>query len=433
MDRRKFLSKAGLVTGGLLSAPYILPSGRLFAKTASRKVNHVVLCMFAGGLRHLESVQKMDGNLMPNMLRGTEAISSDLLGSMSALPTPISTPLEQKGVFFKEFRFAKGPTGHFNAHSTMMCGAYSEADVDIRRRNSTPTIFEYYNKHNSPKTTQLKSWWVSNSLGPYPNLNFSTHPDYGPLYGGNYIQPQTMLNEAIYEAIGKPKSFTDTEKSKINRLRAFCDNNFAGEYKGVPSGITNTPSDAIMIEQFLAKLYLEAIEGKLDNAWGIPSYMNYDMYNVYFAERIMEQFLPELLVVNMSSIDICHQNYSGYCNYLRFADYAVAHLWKTIQSTPGMANNTLLLIAPEHGRNLYTNTVVDENGRFGIDHSNDEMSRRIFCMALGPEGVIKQNLRFDEERGESIDLVPTIAHALGFYDDIPKGMLQGRVLEEIFV
>jgi len=32
--------------------------------------------------------------------------------------------------------------------------------------------------------------------------------------------------------------------------------------------------------------------------------------------------------------------------------------------------------------------------------------------------------------GESIDIVPTIAHALGFLDAIPPGMLPGRVLEE---
>lgn len=433
MKRRDFLTKAGLATGGLLTAPYILPSGRLFAKTASRKVNHVVYCLFAGGLRQLESVQKMEGNLMPNMLRGTEAISSDLLGSMSAMLPPIGKSLDQQGVLFKEFRFAKGPTGHFNAHSTAICGQYSDADVDIRRRNATPTIFEYYNKHNSPSTTKLKSWWVSNSLGPYPNLNFSTHPEYGALYGGNYIQPYTIMEEAIYKAIGNPKKFSDDDKGRIARLRAFCDNNFAGEYKGIPSGIVNTASDSILVEQFLAKMYLEALDGKLNNPWGIPSYMNGDMHNVYFAERIMQEFQPELLVVNMSFIDVCHQNYSGYCNYLRFADYAVGHLWQTIQSTPGMANDTLLIIAPEHGRNLNPNTIADENGRLGIDHSNDEMSRRIFCMALGPTGVVKQNVVFNEERGESIDIVPTIAHALGFGDAIPKGMLQGRVLEEIFV
>ena len=34
---------------------------------------------------------------------------------------------------------------------------------------------------------------------------------------------------------------------------------------------------------------------------------------------------------------------------------------------------------------------------------------------------------------EAVDVVPTIAHILGFYDDIPSGLLEGRVLEEAFI
>ena len=68
MDRRKFLKTAGLTVAGAFAAPYILPSGRLFAATGTRKVNHVVLCLYAGGVRNLESVQMAEGNLMPNLL-----------------------------------------------------------------------------------------------------------------------------------------------------------------------------------------------------------------------------------------------------------------------------------------------------------------------------------------------------------------------------
>jgi hypothetical protein len=59
--------------------------------------------------------------------------------------------------------------------------------------------------------------------------------------------------------------------------------------------------------------------------------MNGDMYNIFFAEEILKQFKPELLVVNMQGVDICHSNFTQYANNLRKADYAVAHLWQTIQ------------------------------------------------------------------------------------------------------
>ena len=65
MKRRKFIRNLGLGTAATIGVPYLLPSGRLFAATGVRKANHVVFCLFAGGVRNLESVHKNDGNLMP--------------------------------------------------------------------------------------------------------------------------------------------------------------------------------------------------------------------------------------------------------------------------------------------------------------------------------------------------------------------------------
>ena len=77
MNRKNFITKSGIALGGGLLAPYILPSGRLFAKTGSVKADHVVLVMFAGGVRQQESVlgryledsqgvTGAAGNIMPN-------------------------------------------------------------------------------------------------------------------------------------------------------------------------------------------------------------------------------------------------------------------------------------------------------------------------------------------------------------------------------
>ena len=83
MKRRTFIKKAGLVSTAMIGVPYILPSGRLFAASGSRKANHVVFCLFAGGVRNLESVHKNDGNLMPYTLKGSEAISSDIISGIN--------------------------------------------------------------------------------------------------------------------------------------------------------------------------------------------------------------------------------------------------------------------------------------------------------------------------------------------------------------
>ena len=122
MKRKQFIKNAALTAAGSMVVPYILPSGRLFAATGSRRANHVVFCLFAGGVRNLESIHKAEGNLMRNMLNGTEAISADIAPGIVQLPSLTSTPLQNAGTLFKEFRYASGPTGHYNGHTTAITG-----------------------------------------------------------------------------------------------------------------------------------------------------------------------------------------------------------------------------------------------------------------------------------------------------------------------
>ncbi len=432
--RREFLRKASLATAGMMTLPYILPSGRLFAATGARKANHVVFCLFAGGVRNFESVQKAEGNLMRAMFNGTEAISPDIIGSMSALPpSPLPLPLQNYGTLFKEFRYAAGPTGHFNGHTTAVTGQYTSADLNLRDHPAYPTIFEYYRKHNSPAMSTLNSWWVSNSLGPYPALNFSKYPGYGAQYGANFIAPTSLISSAGYDVLGNMRQFSSSEQAMITNMREFTDKNFVGQIVGGDAGVINPEIEKTILQNFISGAFNKAVSGQYNNPWGVGSAMNNDMYNIFFAEEIIKEFKPELLVVNMQDVDICHSNFSGYCNNLRKSDWAVAHLWQTIQNTPGMANDTILIVAPEHGRNLQANTVVDTNGRFALDHTSDQTSREIFCMVVGPPSIVKQNTVFNSVLGQSIDIVPTISYILGFNNEIPGGLLPGAALTQAFI
>lgn len=431
MKRRNFLRKTAAATAGALTLPYILPTGRLFAATGSRVVDHVVFCLFAGGVRNMESVHKADGNLMRNTFTGSESISSDIAGAVPNLPVIGSQRLQQQGTLFREFRFAQGPTGHFNGHNTAITGVYSQQDINIRVRPQTPTVFEMYRKHTEPSRSALNAWWVSNALGPYPALNFSSHPSYGAMYGANFIQPASIVNATSQAILGNPKEFSDVQRDKVAQMRGFFDDNFSGTLNLGDAGVTNTVSDAIQIDDFLQTTFAAAASGQYNNPWG-TGFMTGDMRNVFAAEKIIERFKPELLVVNMQDVDICHSNFTQYAAGLRAADYALAHLWQTIQSTPGMANNTILIAAPEHGRNQQPNTVVDAYGRYAIDHTSDAMSREIFCLVVGPTGKVVQGQTITQQVGQSIDIVPTIAHILGFHGDV-AGMLPGQVLNQALV
>lgn len=189
----------------------------------------------------------------------------------------------------------------------------------------------------------------------------------------------------------------------------------------------NTPEDAALLQSFISDLLADAAAGLFNDPWGVGASMSGDMYNMFFATKILQQFHPELLVVNMQDVDICHFNYTDYASSLRKADYAVAKLWQSIQADPILANDTVLIVVPEHGRNFETNTVMDAYGRYALDHSaigdtGDQMAREIFCLIAGPPGIVIQDQVISSVKGESIDIVPTIARLLGFDTDIPSSV-----------
>ena len=436
VSRRDFLKKTALATAGAFLAPTILPSGRLFAATGTRRANHVVFCLFAGGVRQIESIQQADGNLMRYTLNGTQPIAGDIIGGMSPLPAPTGLALQNYGTLFKEFRYNSGPTGHVSGHHTAITGVYNANDLNINLPPTSPTVFEYYRKHTTPSASALNAWWISDSLGPYPALNFSSDKNYGALYGANYIQPATLISQSGFNTLGDPKKFDAVQQTYVKGIRTILDKNFGHSYSGGDAGVINADTDRALLETYISSAFIDASTGGYNNPWGIgASVMNNDMFNIVIAEKVLAQFKPELLVVNMQGVDVCHFNYTQYCDNLRKADYALAHLWNTIQSTPGLMNDTILIAVPEHGRNATANTVMDAYGRYAIDHTGDAMSREIFCLVLGPSGVVKQNQVIATVAGESIDVVPTVADILGFYNDIPSNYRgnMGSPLTQAFV
>lgn len=433
MKRRKFIKTSLITAGGMLAAPYILPTGRLFAATGTRLANHVVLALFAGGIRNKESVLQNDGNLMPNMLDGASGISPDIEPGIKMLSSAgVGYTMQSKGTLFKDFRYGQGPTGHFNGHTVAITGKYTDTGLNLRNHPQAPTVFEYYRKHTSPDTNAKKAWWISNSLGSYPYLEYSIHPDYGAKYAANYVAPLTLFNSTGFQALGNPKAFSDNQNQVIDKVHDFLNGGFGKE--GGQVGFQNTTPDKKLLKEYLEQVIIKRQTGQFNFPLA-NNLMNGDAQNVFYATEIIKEYKPELTVVNMTNVDIAHSNFTGYCDNLHRADYMMGYLWKTIQETPGMADDTVLIIVPEHGRNAQPNTIVDSYGRPALDHTGDDSSRQIFNLMIGPQNkeVVKYNNTISSRVGESIDIVPTIAHILGFYPDIPGGLLAGRPLYEAFV
>lgn len=443
INRRSFVKKTAALASGLIAAPYILPSGRLFAASGARIVDHVVFVLFAGGIRNQESVKQMylqgqnintSGNVMENMLSGPRPTNNLSLYNPW---TPILTaPLAAQGTLFPEVRYNFGPTGHYNGHTVAMTGNYTETGLNLNINPEYPTIFEYYRKHSDPAKSALNAWWISEGLGPYPSLNYSRDADYGPMYGANYLRPATVFGNYGEKYYKDAAYFHPDEITRIEKLTGFLNASFENEVQGLP-GIINSRDDKEKVKQFI----IDLMNGTIPIEWPLPSgvmvnEVTGDLLNIAAGWKVLEAFAPELTVINTFNLDICHSDFSQYMTYLHKADYGVGWLWSKIQSHPEMADNTIMICMPEHGRNLIPNNLVDRNGLLAFDHTGDQNSREIFSLIVGPSNAIRQNLEVGtpaQPIGEAIDIVPTIAHALGFYDQIPAGKLSGRVLNEAFL
>ena len=105
------------------------------------------------------------------------------------------------------------------------------------------------------------------------------------------------------------------------------------------------------------------------------------------AVACMKQFSPGVISVDFGEIDSAHYgSWSRYVDAIRRTDELACRLWQPVQSLPGYRGNTLMLILPDHGREL------DRPGRPGFIHHSDfytnqgadEGCRRVWMLALGP-------------------------------------------------
>jgi hypothetical protein len=441
MKRRSFLKKAAMTAAGSIAFPYILPSGRLFASGGGPPMaDHVVFVLFAGGVRQQEAVEKrylaesqgldIEGNIMYNMLTGMPPELKIVYGTTTpdgqpgGLPiSPIlQTPLDQQGTLFKEVRYSSGGTGHFTGLSTGVSGYYG-ATQGLQQRPLHPTIFEYARRHAGLKATDV--WFIGNGIGnSTPLLNHSDHRDYGWEYGANFFAPNITFGEEGEEHLKGFKVFhPEEELDPITKMRFFLNQNFLQNGGRIPH-LNNTEEEKEDIKAFIREVFSRQEAGQVLFP---PVNDNGDLSTLGYATEILRYFKPKVTVVNMSAVDSCHSSYTNYLQALHRADHGVGFLWNYIQTqVPEMSGNTIMIVMPEHGRNLEPNGIMDENDWLAYDHDSDPNSRRIFTLMVGPG--IDGGLEIGSEAnpvGDAADVVPTIAEILGIKNDvINAGLLQ---------
>ncbi len=423
MKRRAFVKKSVALSAGAIAAPYILPSGRLFASTGSKIADHVVYVLFAGGVRQQESVLQrylddsqglpFEGNIMYNMLEGAPPSAKVVYGTgeggINPIPKILSQTLQKQGTLFKEVNALSA--GHYGGLNNLVQGNRA-ATQGLKQKPVNPTIFEYLRRHGGYKATDV--WFLSNGIGnSTPLLNYSDHPDYGAAYGANMFAPTVTFGALGEEHLSDAKLYhPEDQLDPIYEMKYFLDNSY--ENLGQAQlNLGNTDDEKQEIKDFMRQMYAQG------SANLPPVSSNSDALTVGYACEILSYFKPALTVMNMTNVDGCHSNFTGYLQNLHRADHAVGHLWNHIQNTPGMAGNTILIATPECGRNLNPNGILDQENDFkSFDHS-DANSRRVFTLMAGP-GVDADRVIGDENNpvGLTSDGVATIAEILGVKQEV---------------
>lgn len=428
MKRREFVKKAAAITAGGVVLPYIIPSGRLFAQTNTPLAEHVVFVLFGGGLRQQDSILQryladsqgfnVEGNILYNLLEGAPPDSKIAYGTTPAgqpdgiqpIPKILSQTIQKQGTIFAEMRAVSG--GHYGGLNSLITGSRVEGQ-GLKVRPVSPTIFEYARRFGGYKATD--TWFIGNTIGnSVPLLNSSKHPDFGLPYGANFFAPNITFGADGFATLANAKIYHPQEELEpMYKMKNFLDNSF-NIRKGDMPGIKNTDDERTKIKEFIAATFQRQAAGQLP----MPPVAGGDGTTIGYAAEILRVFKPKLLVVNMSNIDGCHGNFTGYLQSMHRADHALGFLWNFIQSQPGLSGNTIMCFAPECGRNLDHNPILDANDWYGYDHG-DLNSLRVFGGMVGPN--VQSNLMVGSESnpvGKVTDFALTISEILGFKSDV---------------
>jgi hypothetical protein len=279
--------------------------------------------------------------------------------------------LVPRGALLTNLR-VEGRVVHPNSTGSMMTGHWEWADLDWSKPVVHPTIFEIYRRATG--ASDLKAWaFVYASI--LAGVGESSASGFGTPFAANVVVPPTI-----------PRS-TAESMDHLMAAAAVSGNTAAGtaaarrcaELARQTSRITEGGLRSEAARSFLRQQYA---------AWksGAGS-TSHDAFLASLAIACLKEHAPDVLAVCFGEIDCAHYgSWSRYVEAIARTDALTATLAEAIQSLDEYRGRTLMLILPDHGREL------DSRDRLGFIHHSDfytnagadEGCRRVWMVALGP-------------------------------------------------
>lgn len=350
MNRRRFLlGAAGVTATALLGRVKGRPDRTPAATSEADPPAKLIVVLFGGGTRYSETIGDPERRYIPRLWNEM---------------TPCGTLFTNMWV---EHRVV-----HPNSAGSIVTGHWEWDDLDWSRPVAHPTLFEVHRKARDAGDAAAWAFVYASILA---KTGESLAPGYGPDYAANVVEPptiprstaermdQVMRNasaggfvEAELEAAHTCAQLArQTSRIDMRGLRSPASRDFLqGEYEAWKSGAGTTSHDAFLCDLAIA---------------------------------CMRRFAPPVMLVAFGEIDCAHYgSWSRYVEAIARTDELTWRLWRQSQELADYRGRTLMLILPDHGREL------DEPGHSGfIHHSNfytdkgaDEGCRRIWMLALGP-------------------------------------------------
>ena len=353
VDRRTFLRAAvGAGVGAALGAADGLldAAGSALASAqpdmARRKL---AIILFGGGTRSSEAIDDPDHRYIPRLWR----------------------EMVPRGTLFTNMR-VEGRVVHPNSAGSIVTGHWEWDDIDWSKPVAHPTVFEIYRKSRGAPDTAAWAFVYASILA---KTGESLAAGYGPGFGANVVEPPTIPRSTADEMDGLLRRAAASGSSEAEmRAAAECARLARGrsriEYGGLRSAA--------------ARRFAETEYGEWKRASGSTSH---DLFLTDRAIACMREFSPDVIAVDYGEIDCAHYgSWSRYVEAIRRTDELTWQLWRATEELDGYRGRTLLLILPDHGREL------ERPGGLGFIHHSDfytnqgadEGCRRVWMLALGP-------------------------------------------------
>ncbi|MBN2476997.1 MAG: twin-arginine translocation signal domain-containing protein [Pirellulales bacterium] len=308
----------------------------------------LILVLFGGGTRSSEAIDDPQHRYVPRL----------------------SGEMVPRGTLFTNMR-VEHLVVHPNCTASIKTGHWEWDDLDWSRPPAHPTFFEAFRRRHDAPDTAAWSFVYASILA---QTSLSRAAGYGERFAANVVEPPTI-----------PRTTAEEMDRRMARAAA-----------GSMHAELQAARECARLARSTSRISTAGLRSGGARRWFDRQYRawkegtgttSHDAFLTDAAVACMEEFSPAAISVDFGEIDCAHYGvWSRYVDAIRRTDELTWRLWRAAERLPDYRGNTLMLILPDHGREL------DRPGHSGfIHHSNfytnegaDEGCRRVWMLALGP-------------------------------------------------